>query len=79
MDEKEIDVFKQVGPIVNDVNELLKRVKRLDQQIDISDSKGKPIRWIRMNGMFRSRSTEPKYRVYSVRKSRNLPIHNGKW
>jgi hypothetical protein len=38
MDEKEIDVFKQVGPIVNDVNELLKRVKRLDQQIETSDS-----------------------------------------
>ena len=38
MDEKEIDVFKQVGPIVNDVNELLKRVKRLDQQIDASES-----------------------------------------
>jgi hypothetical protein len=38
MDEKEIDVFKQVGPIVNDVNELLKRVKRLDQQTETSDS-----------------------------------------
>lgn len=38
MDEREIDVFKQVGPIVNDVNELLKRVKRLDQQVDTSDS-----------------------------------------
>jgi flagellar hook-associated protein FlgK len=38
MDEKEIDVFKQVGPIVNDVNELLKRVRRLDQQIETSES-----------------------------------------
>jgi hypothetical protein len=38
MDEKEIDVFRQVGPIVNDVNELLKRVKRLNQ-IDTSESK----------------------------------------
>jgi hypothetical protein len=37
MDEKELDVFRQVGPIVNDVNELLKRVKRLDQQINTSD------------------------------------------
>ncbi len=41
MDEKEIDVFKQVGPIVNDVNELLKRVKRLDLQVDTSGSKYK--------------------------------------
>jgi hypothetical protein len=38
MDEKEIEVFKQVGPIVSDVNELLKRVKRLDQ-IDASGGK----------------------------------------
>ncbi|CAF4637841.1 unnamed protein product, partial [Rotaria sp. Silwood1] len=38
MDEKEIDVFKQVGPIVSDVNELLKRVKRLNQQIDPSQN-----------------------------------------
>lgn len=38
MDEKEIEVFKQVGPIVDDVNELLKRVKRLDQQMDTSNS-----------------------------------------
>lgn len=38
MDEKEIDVFKQVGPIVDNVNELLKRVKRLDQQMDTSNS-----------------------------------------
>lgn len=38
MDEKDIDVFRQVGPIVNDVNELLKRVKRLDQ-VDSSGSK----------------------------------------
>lgn len=38
MDEKEIGVFKQVGPIVNDVNELLKRVKRLDQQVETSNS-----------------------------------------
>ncbi|CAF4682521.1 unnamed protein product, partial [Rotaria magnacalcarata] len=36
MDEKEVDVFKQVGPIVSDVNELLKRVKRLNQQMDSS-------------------------------------------
>jgi hypothetical protein len=41
MDEKEIDVFKQVGPIVNDVNELLKRVKRLDLQVDTAGSKYK--------------------------------------
>ena len=41
IDEQEIDVFKQVGPIVTDVNELLKRVKRLNQQIDISHSKRK--------------------------------------
>ena len=39
MDEKEVDVFKQVGPIVNDVNELLSRVKRLNQQVDTSQSK----------------------------------------
>jgi hypothetical protein len=38
MDEQEIDVFKQVGPIVNDVNELLTRVKRLNQPVDTSDS-----------------------------------------
>jgi hypothetical protein len=38
MDEKEIDVFKQVGPIVDDVNELLGRVKRLSQQFDTPDS-----------------------------------------
>ncbi|CAF0869889.1 unnamed protein product [Rotaria sordida] len=38
MDEKEVDVFKQVGPIVKDVNELLKRVKRLNQQIDSSQN-----------------------------------------
>jgi hypothetical protein len=38
MDEKEIDVFKQVGPIVDDVNELLERVKRLSPQFDTSDS-----------------------------------------
>jgi len=38
MDEKEINVFKQVGPIVNDVNELLIRVKRLNQPIDTSES-----------------------------------------
>ncbi|UJR36135.1 hypothetical protein I4U23_028869 [Adineta vaga] len=36
MDEKEIGIFKQVGPIVNDVNELLKRVKRLNPQEDTS-------------------------------------------
>ncbi len=41
MDENEIGVFKQVGPIVNDVNELLKRVKRLDLQVDTSGSKYK--------------------------------------
>lgn len=39
MNEKEMDVFKQVGPIVNDVNELLNRVKRLNQQVDTSQSK----------------------------------------
>ena len=39
MDEKEIKVFKQVGPIVNDVNELLKRVKRVNQQTDTSGSR----------------------------------------
>ena len=38
MNEKEIDVFKQVGPIVDNVNELLKRVKRLDQKMDTSNS-----------------------------------------
>ncbi|CAF1416980.1 unnamed protein product [Rotaria magnacalcarata] len=38
MDEKEVDVFKQVGPIVSDVNELLKRVKRLNQQMDSSQN-----------------------------------------
>ncbi|CAF2387249.1 unnamed protein product [Rotaria sp. Silwood2] len=38
MDEKELDVFKQVGPIISDVNELLKRVKRLNQQIDTSEN-----------------------------------------
>jgi len=38
LDEKEVDVFKQVGPIVDDVNELLKRMKRLNQQINISES-----------------------------------------
>ncbi|CAF1365146.1 unnamed protein product [Adineta ricciae] len=38
MDDKEVDVFKQVGPIVNDVNELLSRVKRLNQQVDASQN-----------------------------------------
>lgn len=37
MDEKELGIFKQVGPIVNDVNELLKRVKRLNQKLDTSE------------------------------------------
>lgn len=46
MDEKELDVFRQVGPIVNDVNELLKRVKRLDQQINTSDGNLKIINWL---------------------------------
>jgi flagellar hook-associated protein FlgK len=39
MNEQEVDVFKQVGPIVKDVNELLKRVKRLNQQVDTSQGK----------------------------------------
>lgn len=38
MDEKEISIFKQVGPIVDNVNELLNRVKRLDQ-FDLSNGK----------------------------------------
>ena len=36
MDEKQVNVFKQVGPIVNNINELLKHVQRLDQQSDTS-------------------------------------------
>ena len=32
MDEKQINVFKRIGPIVDDVNDLLNRVQRLEQQ-----------------------------------------------
>ena len=39
MDEKQVGVFKQVGPIVGNVDELLKRAKRLETQSDGSQGK----------------------------------------
>lgn len=38
MDEKQLNVFKQIGPIVDNVNYLLNRVQRLDDQNSDPDS-----------------------------------------
>ena len=39
MDEKQIDVFKRVGPIIDDINNLLKHVETLNQQTGVSEGK----------------------------------------